>query len=262
MRRALWLFLGIVALEGHDLYILPERFFLESPSTLKIGFHNGDAFPESEARPVLNRVRDTNLISAAGVLPMTGLRLEGKRATAVGAIQQPGEQILTIRTVPNLITLPSGQFLAYLKEEGLGHVIQWREEHLESSKPGRERYSKYAKSIVLAGESDGFFNHEIGFPIEIVPERDPYGAKAGEALPVRVNFRGKPAAGLQLEAAWAGKGESRTTIVGRTDLGGRISVHLERAGLWRLHTLKMERCSEPAVADWESLWASLTFEIR
>ena len=141
-------------------------------------------------------------------------------------------------------------------------MIKWREEHRELNKEGRELYSKYAKSIVLAGASDGFFSHEIGFPIEIIPERDPYAAKAGESLPVRVNLRGNPAAGQEVEAAWAGSRESRTTIVGRTDSTGRISVRLERPGLWRLHTLKMGRCSEPAVADWESLWASLTFEIR
>ncbi len=79
---------------------------------------------------------------------------------------------------------------------------------------------------------------------------------------MRVLFRGKPAAGLQLEAAWSGGGKSKTTVIGRTDPAGRIQVPLAAARMWRLHSLMMERCSEPGAADWESFWASLTFEVR
>jgi Domain of unknown function (DUF4198) len=258
----IWLLAGILAAQAHDLYIVPERFFVEPGHPIQVGFHNGDAFPLSEASPVLNRVRDTNLICATGTVPMSALKIEGKRAIAMALASSPGEQILTVRTIPNLITLQPAQFVAYLKEEGLQHVLDWREEHQDSRKPGRERYSKYAKSIVLAGSSDGFATHEVGFPIEIVPENDPYSAKPGDMLPVRVVFKGKPAAGIQVESAWAGKGESRTTIAGRTGPDGRVAIQLDRAGLWRLHAVRMERCADSAEADWESSWASLTFELR
>ena len=80
-------------------------------------------------------------------------------------------------------------------------------------------------------------------------------------LPVRVMFRGKSAQGLQLEMATFADGQFMTTIPGRTNDQGRIEIRLQR-GLCRLHTLHMERCGEPAVADWESFWASLTFEVK
>jgi hypothetical protein len=47
--------------------------------------------------------------------------------------------------------------------------------------------------------------------------------------------------------------------VGKTDATGRISIPVT-SGRWRLHTIHMERVSL-ADADWESLWATLTFEI-
>ncbi len=67
---------------------------------------------------------------------------------------------------------------------------------------------------------------------------------------------------LQLEATSTDSHKSQTTVAGRTKSEGRVSINVDRAGKWRLHAIKMERCAEPQVADWESYWASLTFEIR
>ena len=116
--------------------------------------------------------------------------------------------------------------------------------------------------MIVAGKPDDFYKQSSGFPIEIIPERNPYSQHAGDGLPVKVFFRGKPAAGLQLEAAWSAEGKSKTAVIGRTDAEGRILVPMAAAGKWRLHSLMMERCTQPAVADWESFWASLTFEIQ
>ena len=209
------------------------------------------------------RLKNALLTSAHSNTPDTEISVDLKRA--VGKVHVPageGTIILSVQTLPNFIQLAPEKFVAYLKEEGLSQVIDWRSQHGETAKPGRERYSKFAKSLMVAGTPDDFFAHVLGFPIEIIPEANPYLLHAGSQLPVRVMFRGKPASGLQLETAWSGDGKSKTTILGRTDAEGRIRVPLTAAGKWRLHSLLMERCAEPAAADWESFWASLTFEIR
>lgn len=248
---------------AHDLYVLPDAFTVASDAKLGVAFHNGDSFPESEVAPAIARLRDAQLRSARVTLAVQDLQVKGMRA--VGTVKVPkgtGSLLLSVHTVPNFIELAADKFLEYLKEEGLTAVIDWRAQHGESSKTGRERYSKFAKSLLVAGEPDGFYGRSLGFPIEIIPEIDPYTLHAGSQLPVRVWFRGKPAVDLQLEAAWSASGKSKTTVTGRTDAEGRILVPLAAAGRWRLHTLMMERCADPAAADWESFWASLTFEIR
>ena len=264
LSRDLLLALSILAppLVAHDLYILPERFFAAPNQAILAGFHNGDSFPQSEVSPKLERVRDTNLISVSGLATMHNLKIDGKRATATAMAPATGEFFLTIRTIPNILRSEPAQFLSYLKEEGFSQVIEWRTSHGETQKPARERYSKYAKSLLIAGTTDGFFNHQLGFPIEIIPESDPYKAKPGQALPIRVVFKCKPASGLQVEIAWADEGQTKTTIAGRTDERGRIAILLDKPGLWRVHTIKIEPCVDPAVADWESTWASLTFELK
>lgn len=250
-------------LGAHDLYILPDNFHIASKGKLAVRFHNGDSFPESEVAPTIVRLKDAQLRTGGKTVPIQNLRIEGKRV--VGSVEVPpgaGSLLLSVHTAPNFIELAPEKALEYFKEEGLTDVIDWRAQHGESSKPSRERYSKFAKSLLVSGTADDTFRAALAFPIEIIPDVDPYTLHAGGELPVRVLFRGKPAAGLQMEAAWSGGGKAKTTVIGRTDAEGRIRVPVTAAGKWRLHSLMMERCSEPAVADWESYWAKLTFEIR
>jgi hypothetical protein len=251
---------GVAAL-GHDLYLMPATFFPTAPA-VTVAFHSGDAFPESEVAGRADRIRDPKLLWKGGSATLTNLRADGKRLISSGNSSASGEIIAAVHTTPTLIELEAPKFTEYLKEEGLTATIDWRNQHGESAKPGKERYSKYAKSILLGGAPDGFASHSVGYIIEIIPQSDPYRLKPGDRLPVQVLFRGKPAADLQIESAWAAKAGKKTTVVGRTGLDGRLDVPLQAAGTWRIHTIKMERCADAAVADWESFWASLTFELR
>jgi hypothetical protein len=79
---------------------------------------------------------------------------------------------------------------------------------------------------------------------------------------MRVLWRGQPAKGLRVEKAWAAGGKHGTEIVGRTDANGCIRVSFDKPAKWRLHTVAIERTVKDAEADWESYWATLTFELR
>ncbi len=249
-------------LYGHDLYLLPDRFQAEPSTKIQVAFHNGDSFPESEVAPKPDRLQDASLRSSNQNRHITGLHISGNETLGMAQVPGRGCILLSVRTVPNFIELPADKFTAYLKEEGLTKVLRWRGEHQEALKPGRERYRKFAKSLLVAGKADDFYKEKLGLAIEIVPLLNPYQLHAGARLPVQVLFRGKPAADLQLEAAWAGEGGKKVEVVGRTKANGQIDVPLAKPGKWRLHTLAMERCPEPKIADWDSYWASLTFAIE
>lgn len=252
----------MVALQAHDLYLMPSQFFPNVGSKITIGFHVGDSFPESEVSGRIDRLKDAQIQGVKGKTIMTNLRIDGKRDAADVVVRSKGNLIASVHTVPNFIELEPAKFGEYLKEEGLADVVAWREANGESGKPGKERYSKYAKSLLLSGTPDEFFKHQVGFIIEIIPEVDPSTLAAGAALPIQVLFRGKPAVDMQIETAWAGTGGQKTLVVGRTGADGRLSIPLTSAGKWRIHTIKMERCADQTAANWESFWASLTFELR
>ncbi len=261
-RPLLLILVTLSSAAAHDLYLLPERFHVKNGEVLTIAMHNGDAFPESEANAPIQRLRQVSLRSASATAEVNTLHDVGKETFGTVTVPGSGDLWLTVRSIPNFISMKPGEFISYLKEEGLNHVLEARVKSGDSGNPSRERYSKFAKSLLVAGELNDEYRKPVGFLIEIVPEKDPYRLHVGDSLPVQIFFRGQPAAGMQLEAAWSGPAGNKVQIIGVTDAKGHIDVPLKAAGKWRLHSLKMERCAEPAVADWESYWASLTFELR
>jgi uncharacterized GH25 family protein len=46
----------------------------------------------------------------------------------------------------------------------------------------------------------------------------------------------------------------------RTDSAGRVAFAITKPGLWLIKTVHMIEAPPDSGADWESLWASLTFE--
>lgn len=259
MRFALVLLIGS-ALSAHDLYLKPTAFRLSPGQLGTVEFHSGDSFPNSESPPVLSRVRDARLTSSHGEQNIGQLRVQGKMAVGEFTTPAASGALLTARTIPNFIELDPVKFEQYLEHENLHWVIDWRKGHGESRKPGRELYSKYVKSILHTGGPDSFVCRPSGQTIEFVPFVDPASLKPGQTLQVRILFRGSPARDLHVEASSLSGGAVKQRDLGRTDSKGQISIPLDVAGIWKLHAIRME-CSNSNEADWESFWASLTFEV-
>lgn len=245
---------------AHDLYLVPAQFRPAVGTTMTVGFHSGDGFPESGEVP--KRLRDATLYSADGMLALGEPILDIKRSVGVATLPKAGHYIATVVAAANTISMKPDEFLEYLKEEGLNHVIDARTKSGDAQKDARERYSKFAKTVFLVGAPNNTseaYKKVIGLPIEIVPEKDPYAIKPGESLPVRVLVRGGPAAGLEIRTASSAAG-AKIVSSGTTGADGRISIPVV-AGQYRLHALHMERVTD-GTADWESFWGTLTFEVR
>lgn len=260
MKRILLLLVAGAAW-AHDLYLMPEKFTLPGAGPLRVVYQNGDAFPVGSSNVKPERLRNTRALMKSTKAEFEGITAEAKQTVASVRLPGEGTAILTSQTVPNFIELAPAKFASYLKHENLGHIAAWREKNGESAKPGRERYSKYVKSLVAVGKPDGFFREKTGLTIEIVPEADPFAVRVGGELPVQVLFRGKPAADVAMEVAWLVAGKAVVKVVGRTDGEGRVKVPVKATGPHRLHAIVMERCADAKAADWESFWASLTFAV-
>jgi uncharacterized GH25 family protein len=243
---------------AHDLFIVPEQFRVAGGQTMTIGFHSGDGFPDSVQLP--QRLQNAAIHSGKAVTPIENLRADGKRSIGTANVPGSGHVIATIIAGANTISMEPKEFEDYLKEEGLTDVIEWRSANGEAQKPARERYTKFAKALMLAGAPNDGYKQAVGLQIEFVPEKDPYAHKAGEALPVQLLVRGKGAPNLEVRVASSavlGKVES----IGRTDANGKISIPVPAAGQYRLHAIHMERVTDGS-ADWESFWGTLTFEVK
>src|SRR5260370_17382371 len=74
----------------------------------------------------------------------------------------------------------------------------------------------------------------------------------------RVLYGGKPLAGALVVALLRSDPSVRLTV--RSDDHGAFSFMLSRAGVWLVKSVHMVKASMFSDADWDSLWAALTFQ--
>jgi uncharacterized GH25 family protein len=259
VRLALLLISSLVgtAIWAHDLYLVPQKYHAAAGDSILLSVHTGDSFPQSEQGV------DPARLTSAPAMPEGSWRILGKATHATVKLDNAGGHLFGVWTKPRMLTLEAPKFEAYLREEGLRSALQTRAEKGESAKMGREMYAKFAKTYVVAAESDGNYAKPLGLKIEFVPQTDPAQAKPGDEVPFVVLYDGKPLADVQVEAAFASTpmAKGQHSILGRTDASGRIVVKIPAAGRMRLHCVQMERV-EAATHEWESFWASFTIEVK
>lgn len=255
MRKALLLCL-IPSLFAHDLYLMPQKFRPAVGEKILLSAHTGDSFPGSEQSV------DPGRLTALPAIAQDQWRMMAKATHALVTASVQGGQYFAIWTAPKFLEMEPDKFLDYLKEEGLTDVIRYRAEHNQAGQKSREVYAKFAKTYVVAGTPNEAFRKPLGLKIEIVPLADPALLTPGSTLPVQVLYNGKPLADTQVELALSKDPKAKTLvqIPGRTDSSGKVNITIPAAGKIRLHTLRMEHV-EAADHDWESFWASLTFEV-
>ncbi len=257
--RTLLVALLPAALCAHDLYLRPAKTAVRGGEKVRVEYHNGDAFPRSEATVVQGRLRDAKRVSSSGEAAFEDIRDEGKTTVAAFTAPARGHFQLVSRTIPNFIELAPGVFEKYLSHEGLGWVVDWRKKNGESSRPGREIYSKYVKSLLVAEAGDGTFAAPAGLALEFVPLDDPYAVPRLSKLRMQLLFRGKPAPGHEVELDALAGGKASRASLGPTNADGVVVVPVSARGFYKLHAIVMERRADRSKADWESFWATLTF---
>src|SRR5947207_1662549 len=83
--------------------------------------------------------------------------------------------------------------------------------------------------------------------------------RPGGELPVSLFFRGKPAANVLVVAM--SKDDPQKTVSARTDANGLVTLRIAHPGFWLVKAVHMESAPPDAGVDWESWWASVTFDL-
>jgi len=252
--------------DAHQFWLAPSQYVALPGRAVEVRALAGTGF-RGERKPWSPSHCVRFVARTARVLDLTRAASPGDFVWSRFAASDAGGAMLAFESGFTPIELPGPQFHAYLEEEGLdGPLAERRRDGAE--KPGRERYRRCAKSW-LAGQDGGRAIGAIGLPFEIVPLAIP-GAEA--ILPTRVLWNGRPLPGA-LVKAWRAPlgpggaltdGATRDSLgvawQGRTDTRGEVSVPVAVDGEWLLSVVQMVPSATPAEADWESTWASLTFE--
>ncbi|MCI1186859.1 DUF4198 domain-containing protein [Hymenobacter sp. DH14] len=267
---------GIISIASaafaHEVWLEAPRFRLQPGETVHVRAFVGTNF---SGGPWTTKAAKVQRLRRFGPTPADTANLTPKNFTETDTFRtaftfaQPGTHVVLLQSTSSFIELPADQFTAYLREEGLDYALKLRQENEETTKPGRETYSRCAKTLLQVGDpalvplaADSACRHAYGLPLELVPEQNPYRLAADKALTVRVLRGGKPAFGAAVQVWQRQPGGLPTThYTTRANQSGRILLRLSGPGPYLLATVDMRPA--PARlhtrADWQSTWASLTF---
>ncbi len=264
-RAALLTCLLLAAPAGaHDYWLVPETYRPKGGATVPVRLFVGEHFkPEQEVAYSAKKTPVVRLVTAKGAERIEE-RKEGTKPAFTFTMPGTGSAVLRVDRDWSSITLNADKFTAYLKEEGLDEIVKARAAAGEADSDSKERYRRCLKTIVHGGgKPDDAPTKPLGQVFEIVPLKNPAALKAGDELPVAVLFEGKPLAGFKLTAHHR-TGDELTNATATTDKTGKALLKLPKAGAWVVRGVHMRRVTEknptPA-ADWESFWASVTFEL-
>jgi len=244
-------------LPAHDMWIEPTAF---RPAVgqivgarLRVGQNLlGDPLPRDPAL-IREFVFDDGsgrraLVGREGSDPAGYLRMAGAGMSIVGYFSNPSR-----------VELTAEKFNQYLQEEGLDAIAAVRVARKQTASGAREMFTRCAKSLIVSGAAgDGQADRALGFTLELVAERNPYTLRDGEELPVRLMYEGRPLAGALVVAMNRMNPAERVSV--RTGSDGRARLKLRSTGMWMIKAVHMLAAPAGSNADWQSFWASLTFE--
>ncbi len=249
---------------AHDLFLLPEAFFVAPESSVNVRVLNG-TFDKSEGAVTAARIRDLSVVTPSGRMAPAkdAWRATGDTAVFPIRVGTSGTYVIGLSTLDRTIRLEAKDFNEYLATEGSPAILSQRKGTGEDTLPARERYSKHVKALLQVGNMrSSRYNTVLGYPAELVPLHNPYALGRGEALRVRALVEGKPEADQLL---YYGGRKADGTLVRersvRTDRSGAASVRIPTSGLWYIKFIHMVKVPRDTV-DYESKWATLTFGTR
>jgi uncharacterized GH25 family protein len=246
---------------AHDFWIEASSFRPAVGSVVQLRLFVGPDFEGEPFPRVPNLLSRFVVVSASSERDVPGR--PGMDPAGLIRVESPGLQIVAYRSLNSPLTVDAAKFDEYLKEEGLEKIAELRKKRGEEGKPAREAFSRCAKALLEAGagtenrESAGQ-DRPVGLTLELVAEKNPYTLSPGDALPVRLLLENKPLAGALVQALLRGEPGAKSSA--RTDRSGRVQLRLARPGFWLVKAVEMAPAPRGVDAEWQSLWASLTFE--
>lgn len=251
------------ALNAHDLFIKLDSFFVEPNTQIQVPVLNG-TFSVSENAITSDRVLDLSLVSGGSRkrLATTLWTAAGDTTWLTLQTGASGSYVVGVSTRARDLELSAADFNEYLEHDGIPDVLQARRQSGELARDVVERYHKHVKAVFQVGErrSDDFAEI-LGYPAEIIPLDNPYSLEVGGILRIRCLVDGNPVARQLVIAGGDGSAGVISERSARTDADGMATFRVDGPGKWYVKFIHMVRSPEEGI-DYESKWATLSFEVR
>ena len=262
--RIFFLLVLTTLLSSHELFLKTDSYFLNENQAAKVYLFNG-TFDNSENAITTDRITGARILGTGSDYHPAekDFHIEGNVTYLSFTSGAAGTYVAGISTLPRMIELEAPDFHEYLEHEGLEKVISEREELGIADQLAREKYSKHVKALLQVGSSrTDQYRTELGYPIEFIPLENPYALKVGDRMRFRLLLGGKPLKdqGVHISSRPDGPDPFADELGLQTDENGEFSFEITETGHWYVATVHMVPSEEEDV-DYESNWATLTFEV-
>jgi len=252
-------------LSSHELFLKSDGYFFKENSKGELYLFNG-TFDESENVITRDRIINPKILGPDyEFIPSSDDYYDKGNITFLKfKTGKAGTYVAGISTRPSTIELSGEDFTAYLEHEGLTKVISDRKTKGISNQVANEKYSKHVKAIFQVDErrTDNF-STQLNYPIEFIPLKNPYTLSPGDVMSFKLLYLGEPLGNQTVHVSsrknLEEKGKEETSLT--TNKNGEVSFSITNGGHWYIATIHMLESNEENF-DYESNWATLTFEIK
>lgn len=249
---------------AHDLFLKLDSYFLTPNAKASVRLMNG-TFQSSEGAVARERVADLSIYGAglnSFSTETVAWRPEEKTTTMEFQTGAEGTYLVGVSTKPREIDLKAADFNDYLQHDGIPDILVERRKNNQLGKDVRERYSKHVRAVFQVGAKlSEDYKRRLNYPVEIIPQQNPYSLRVGQKLTVLCTLDGKPLNNQFVMAGWESRDGKLHTLNARTNASGTAGFKLAGSGKWYVKMIHMSPLSDPKI-NYESKWATLTFEIR
>jgi uncharacterized GH25 family protein len=243
-----WLLLGQGPAWAHEFWLEPSAFTAAPRTRVAVRLCVGDGYQGQSLARDAGRIEEFFILGPDGKRDVAGL--DGVDPAGFTRLQAAGPHVIAYRSNRAFTEQPDAEFVAYLHEDGLEAIIPRRAGQDQPGRLVRESYSRYAKVLVRANDDAAIVDRPLGLALEVIAE---------STTTFRLLYAGEPLAGSLLKAMRLGGTDGEMST--RTGADGRGSFQLDSPGVWRVSAVHMTRPLADVDAEWDSLWASLTFEV-
>ena len=246
---------------AHEYVLLAYKYKVQKGDTLELHLFSADGFNVQIERPVQMKItKNFELITENGTTNLLAEATDQSLPILNRKVDFEGLGLLHMERDYARIALENKKFLSYLKEDHIENIVV-KSDPLKKTQ--KERYSRYIKTLVQSGSKPygELYKKVIGQNFEIVLLQNPYLLKKGDNIKAQILFMGKSLPNKVITARNRIGSESAMAATSRTDENGICSFKITREGEWFIHATHMIPCPDLTDSDWESFWASYSFQI-
>jgi hypothetical protein len=247
---------------AHEFWISPARYKVEAGGPVVASLRTGTKFKGRAGPYIPEDLVRFDILLGGRTIEVTG-RIGDDPALDMTV---PGEGLAVIvhQTVGFFLRYTeAGKFEAFLRHKDALHVLDAHRARGLPETGFRERYRRFAKSLVAVGHGRGE-DTETGMETEFVAEANPYVDELTDGFPLSLFYEGKKRAGAQVEVFARSPDGDVTVQLLRTDEEGRVLAPAQPGYEYLLDAVAFRRldAKDPGSdAVWESLWAEFTYAV-